>query len=839
MNRTAANFLSYEQASIRSQMVINPFYDLMIHLQPNQKNYTGLLKLKFNYLDQKKKLTIDFYQGKISNFVVNGIKINNILYNQYFLDVPNELLKNGENQIEIAFEKEFSQSGSGFYKFIDPIDHKEYFYTDFEPYNANSFMPLFDQPDLKGIYRLTVQAPNYFKVISAAKEQERIAKGEDSVWSFRETKQISSYVFSLHAGPYHEWSDRYKTIPLKLLVRDSLKKFVDHKFWFNITKQGLNYFESYFDYPYPFLKYDQIIVPDFNSGAMENVGAVTFSEKYVRRGQKSLEEEERLANVILHEMSHMWFGNLVTMKWWNGLWLNESFASYMATKALYEATKFKKAWMTFFDDDKAWAYSEDDLTTTHPIEANVATTDDAFNNFDGITYGKGASVLKQLSFFIGEEGFKNGMRNYFKQFEFQNTVLEDFLGSLEKSSGKNLTYWSDLWLKTSGFDRISHKMKCENGKIKEFFIEEISSTNNSHGRFHASKVALFYKNKDNLINLKQVFDVTYQIKTRIEEMENVSCPDFVWLNYDDHDYLRIKLDSDGLNMIKESLSSISNDLTRSQIWSTLWEMVRDGELKITDYLLIVKKHFPRENILKIKLKILESLQPSMLYLDDKGAETAYFENLLQQELKQSVSEDEKKIFYDLLLSFGKTSLAQKFWLQNLNSSKTFLDQDRRWETLIALSRSGYMDYQGLITNELKRDNSENGQKSYLAAQVAYPLKLNKEKWLKALTDPEVKYNLANKKIILKNIFPFNQMELKNQFIYKFYEMIDPILKTEENELIEYFAKKMTPVTCDQYNYSNLDSYLKKSTSMNSILLKALKMNLDEDAKCLKIRGLLK
>ena len=836
--RALTNSLSQEQALMRSQMVINPYYDLFIHIQPNQKAYAGQLNLRFNYLDQKKKLTIDFYQGKISQFIVNGIKVTNINYNQYFLEIPQELLKNGENKLIITFEKEFSTGGAGFYKFIDPLDRKEYFYTDFEPYNANSFMPVFDQPDLKGIYHLSVQAPKHFKVISSTKEDERKEKGEDSIWTFRETKQMSSYVFSLHAGPYHEWTDRYKTIPLKLFVRASLKNYVDEKFWFNITKLGLNYFEAYFDYPYPFLKYDQIIVPDFNSGAMENIGAVTFSEKYVRRGQKSKEEEERLANVILHEMSHMWFGNLVTMKWWNGLWLNESFASYMATKALYEATSFKQAWMTFFDDDKAWAYAEDDLSTTHPIEAKVETTDDAFNNFDGITYGKGASVLKQLSFFIGEEAFKNGMRKYFKQFEFQNTTLDDFLAVLAESSGKNLSYWSDLWLKTSGFDHVNHKLECSNGKVKEFYIEEMPTNNSNSNRFHASKIGFFYKGQDNKLNLKQVFDVTYQVKTRIEEMENTPCPDLVWLNYDDHDFVRLRLDEKSLATVKESLGFISDDLTRSQIWSTLWDMVRDGELKLTDYLSILKSQLPLERELKIKLKVLESIQPALYYLADKGVETAYFELMIENEYRHSNSDDEKKILYDLLLSFGKTSFAQKFWLNLLNAKKSILDQDRRWETLIALARSGYMDYMGLITYELKKDNSENGQKNYLAAQVAYPAKVNKEKWLSAMIDPQTKYTFAHKKIILKNLFPASQTDLKNQLIHKSYEMIEPILKSEENELIEYFGKKFTPVTCEEYNHSNLSNYLKKTPGLNGVMLKAFQMNLDEDSKCLKVRSLL-
>ncbi|MFZ4713332.1 MAG: aminopeptidase N [Bacteriovoracaceae bacterium] len=833
--RAAGNYLTETEAIKRKSMVASPEYDIKIHLVPSSNSYTGNVKMKFDFTPMSDDLTIDFYQGKIQNLLVNGIKLTKHSYNNYFLSIPREYLKAGENIVLIEFEKEYSKNGSGFYKFTDPLDHKSYFYTDFEPYNANSFIPLFDQPDLKALYRLTVDAPKDYKVISSTKELEKKDNGDEASWVFRETKSFSTYVFSLHAGPYHEWTDRYKTIPLRLFVRQSLKDFVDYKFWFDITKNGLKYFEGYFNYPYPFLKYDQVIVPDFNSGAMENVGAVTFAEKYVRRGKKSKEEEERLANVILHEMSHMWFGDLVTMKWWNGLWLNESFASFMATKALQEATAFKKAWMTFYDDDKNWAYFEDDLSTSHPIETQVANTDDAYNNFDGITYGKGASVLKQLNFYLGDEAFKTGMQKYFKTYEYGNTTLQNFLGTLAESSGKNLNIWSDLWLKSTGFDRVGHTLLCENNKIKSFYIEEQVVQARDENRFHATKIGLYYLNKEGKLVLNNQFDVTYQLKSKVDEVENLLCPDLVWLNQDDHDYVRVVLDEKSLFTVKNSLKDLSDPLTRSQIWTTLWDMVRDAKMKVSDYLVIVKKHLPSETELKVKLKVLESIPDSLFYLKDKGKEAHWFEDYLTQSFTKAKSDDEKKLYFDQLLAIGRSSQTQKFWLRSLSSKDTLFDQDRRWEILIALSRSGYMDYLGLLDAELKRDKSEKGKKNFLAAQVSFPQKEVKGKWLNSIFETNA-HTLAEKKTILKFLFPATQIEIKDSLLHRAYELIPKVIASEENEFIETFARRFAPLTCEKYPHNNLVGFLAKQSEIHSVLKKQLQMNLDEDSRCLNIRA---
>ncbi len=286
--------------------------------------------------------------------------------------------------------------------------------------------PCFDQPDLKAVYSLKADAPADWRVISTAGEEKTEVSGARKTWTFAKTQKLSTYVFSVHAGPYHVWTSSAGAIPLRLFARESLAKYVPAGEWLELTRQGLDFYGAYFDLPYPFKKYDQILVPDFNEGAMENVGAVTFGERYVSRSTQTLEEREETADTILHEMAHMWFGDLVTMKWWNGLWLNESFATYMSALAQSRATRYTRSWQSFFAAEKQWAYETDQRATTHPIEGDVADTGHAFADFDGITYGKGASVLKQLAYLLGEEKFRDGVRLYLKEHAYGNAEEKDF-----------------------------------------------------------------------------------------------------------------------------------------------------------------------------------------------------------------------------------------------------------------------------------------------------------------------------------------------------------------------------------------------------------------------------
>lgn len=833
----ASDVLEMSYAVKRKAMVSEVKYRLKFDIPDSGDEFSGTTIVQFMYKKSDVPLTIDFNHGEITLLDINGISLTRPIYNKAYLVLDDTYLREGLNKVIINYKKKYTKNGSGFYQFIDPKDNLRYYYTDFEPYHAHHLFPCFDQPDLKATYSLQVTAPAKFKVISAGKLLQKLERKNQTIWLFRETLPFSTYIFSLHAGPYKEFKDQYKSIPLRLYARQSLASYVRADFWFNITKQGLKFFEEYFEFDYPFLKYDQVIVPDFNSGAMENVGAVTFAEHYVRRGKQTKEEEERLANVILHEMSHMWFGNIVTMDWWNGLWLNESFASLMAIKALYKATEFKKSWMSFYNSDKVWAYEEDEMITTHSIESQVNNTDEAFNNFDGITYGKGASVLKQLEFFIGEKNFRRGVQSYFKTYAYQNTKLENFLAELSSASGKNLQEWADLWLKTTGVDAVRAEYSCDKGKIENFFLED----NGKDGRYHAINVGLFYRAK-NKLDLKKEISVTYQVKTEIDDAKGLACPDLVILNVGDYDYVKTQFDQKSLNTIKSDLSLVSDALTRSQIWGSLWSMVRDAKFHPDQYLEIIPLQLAKEKDLKLKEKVFKKFAQVLYYLaEEHGVAAEKLEIFLLGQLKNSSNQDEKKIIIDTFLNIATTTHAQTEMLAWLKSKDKMFDQDRRWVIISSLSRLGYKDVKSLIEVEARKDNSEKGRKSSFAAMASFPTKANKEEWFAKVMNfndsDKSGLTLAEKKAVMYGLFPLAQNKLKRDFTHHFYAAIPTFIKTDDNELIESFVESLDPVTCTAYENRILSEYLQKNTGIHPVLEKSLKQSLDEDSRCLKIRQL--
>ncbi len=376
-------------------------------------------------------------------------------------------------EVEVVYESEYDRGGDGFHHFVDPEDGAEYTYTNFEPFEAHRLFPCFDQPDLKGTYALTVRAPAEWAVIANAPVAAATPiAGDRREHRFAATPPISTYLVALIAGPYTGVRALHRGTPLGIWTRRSLARFLDADEVFAVTKQGLDYYAALFDHPFPFAKYDQIFVPEFNSGAMENVGAVTFSESYVFRDPPTDTQRLARAETVLHELAHMWFGDLATMRWWDDLWLNESFATYVSNLCLAEATRFAGAWRAFHADMKRWGYQADARSTTHPISGLVPDTDATFYNFDGITYGKGASVIKQLVAEIGHDAFRAGLRTYFRRHAWGNATLADFLAALEDGAGRSLGEWSRRWLETASLNTIQASWTERDGLVERLQLSQ-------------------------------------------------------------------------------------------------------------------------------------------------------------------------------------------------------------------------------------------------------------------------------------------------------------------------------------------------------------------------------
>ncbi|MBE7411179.1 MAG: aminopeptidase N [Leptospiraceae bacterium] len=847
-NRSKAN-LSHETAKKRKEIISGLHYILNIDLTDKEN-----LKVKTKILFQLKSIEnihLDFENGNVSDFSINSEKV--IPSQEYYensIPLPANFLKIGENTVNIEYTKSYSRNGTGLHKFIDPEDGSIYFYTQFEAFHANKVFPCFDQPDLKADFQLNLITPKDFSAISSTLPKLTVDSGVNK-FNFPVSKIFSTYLFSIIAGPYSEWKSQYKSIPLRLYSRKSMAKFVNSEEWFLITKQGLQFFEEYFAIPYPFGKYDQIIVPEFNSGAMENVGAVTFSERYLSRGVPTRNQRESIANVVLHEMAHFWFGNLVTMEWWNGLWLNESFATYMASLAQFQATEFKESWITFFQKMKIWAYKEDQLSTTHPIESVVPDTNQATANFDGITYGKGASVLKQLAFYVGENNFRDGVRDYLKQNSFKNANLVDFLQPIEKRFGKELKYWSKEWLEKEGLNEIQADFQCSNKKITNFHILQTNSTNSTIFRTHKTKLQLISEFSAGL-KVSNEIDVVYKDKsTEIPQLKGMDCPIFVSLNSKDMDYVKFIMDPVSLNNLEKVLENLTEKdlLAKTVIWASYWDMVLDGKVSINTYKDFVLKNIAKENNEKILRFVLPTIH------SDSGV--SYYTSLFWEDYRKETKElTELQNFYkkNLLLS-EKGSDIQKLWfygyinlsdenskyndlLQILEEKKTIeglkIDQDIRWTILQKLSTGNLPIVKELVKAESEKDKTQRGKDFAIACQASYNSKESKQKFLQKILAPKSEYSNTTLRVIANSLFPINQKNLQSEFTREIYSGLNTIEVYRDDSFIGNYVKSLVPSNCDEKSQNDISDYLIRK-NMRPSLRKNLIQLKDHEINCLKLR----
>ncbi|MBC7693656.1 MAG: aminopeptidase N [Methylotenera sp.] len=872
--------LTREQAMVRSKQIQRVSYNLWFDLDNQHEDFQGRTVINFEvrekYRSLSKDLLLDFSGGAIKSVTVNSKALTaEQLKSKYDGDkfkFSMSDLSRGANRIEIAYSHPYSKDGRGIHRFKDPVDHEVYLYSDFEPYDAHLAFPCFDQPDLKASYELTVEAPPEWEVIGNMAEREVSNVDGRRSWQFPPSPVFSTYVFALHAGPYKSWKGDANGIPLRLFARQSLAQYVDAKEWLETTQQGLEFYNTYFGFPYPYSKYDQIIVPDFNAGAMENVGAVTFSEHFIFRSKVIESRKRSRADTILHEMAHMWFGDLVTMRWWNGLWLNESFATFMAAKAIDEGTSFKGSWQDFFAGEKVWAYREDQLVTTHPIEVSVHDTESAFSNFDGITYGKGASVLKQLSYYISDEDFREGLQRYFIKFANRNTTLADFIKKLSEASALDLSSWQKSWLQTSGVNTLEPVWECDaDQKISKFLLRQAEGVTL---RPHKTLVAFYRREKggEGALRVKEpvatksgekasgsktsdTFTVEYsKAETEVPDAIGKPCPAFVFPNEKDYDYVKVVLDAKSLGTVKQSLSKIEDPLTRQMLWHTLWEMVRDGKLKAQDYADIAFQHMTHEKDTKIIEKILGTLsRPGTSFTVYKvliGQDQVQFANRLEkmtraQLLAAPAGSDLQLLWFQGFVTAARSDESLKF-LSGLLSGKQNLkgfkvEQERRWEIIRMLARNADAQTEVLIAAELKADNTDMGQKQAIMAEASVPQGENKAKWFRIITRQtdnaeEKAYNLSKLSAAMNRFHLSGQEEFSSRFVEPFFDHLAKVMTSETDEYLSDFSGEMYPAICDQKVVDATTAFLKKYEQAPATVVKHLKVMRQEEERCLKVKA---
>jgi aminopeptidase N len=639
-----------------------------------------------------------------------------------------------ENVLEVVVDADmiYTNTGEGLHRFVDPVDGEVYLYSQFEVPDSRRVYAVFEQPDLKAEFTFHVTAPAHWQVVSNAPtpEPEPIPATDAAVWDFPTTQRISSYITAIVAGPYEHVHDALtssdgREIPLGVYARKSLFPFMDADYVFEKTKQGFAFYEGIFGYPYPFEKYDQLFVPEFNAGAMENAGAVTFTETYVFRSKVTDAIRERRVVTILHELAHMWFGDLVTMKWWNDLWLNESFAEYISTLATAEATEWHEAWTTFAAMEKSWAYKQDQLPSTHPVVATINDLEDVQVNFDGITYAKGGSVLKQLSAWVGREAFLAGVGAYFQKHAFSNTELADLLTELEATSGRDLTTWSQLWLETAGVNTLRPEFTVDaDGRFASFAVLQSAHPDYPTIRPHRMAIGLYDLQDGALVRTHRVeLDVDGE-RTEVAELVGQAKPALVLLNDDDLAYAKIRLDDDSLAVAIEHLAAIENPLARSLVWGAAWDATRDAETSPNDYVQLVLRNIGAETeSTTVRTTLTQLAQTVRTYVAPTTRDAAIVaaaDALWTLASEAEAGSDNQFQFVKFFANLAATD-AHAATLAGLRDGSIALDgleidTDLAWELLEGLVLTGAAGADE-IDAALAADNTSNGQQAAARARA--------------------------------------------------------------------------------------------------------------------------
>ncbi len=837
--------LTEQQAKQRSAQVQSVDYRLSLKLAKQGDNFSGQMTMNFELAaNNQAPLSVDFHQGTIDSLKVNGKTIASD-YQQYFLTIAPEHLKPGRNQIEIAYTAPYASNGIGLHRYIDKESGDIYLYSDFQPYNANRMFPSFDQPNLKATFTLDVIAPNDWQLISTTKEHKIEDAGDNKHWFFPAGKRITTYVFSLHAGPYHVWQDNSGKYPLRLFARKEVAKDIDAEFWFEVTHKSLDFLERYFDIDYPYGKYDQIIVPDYNSGAMENVAAVTFNEEaFVSQSGLTKGEKDELSDTIAHEAAHMWFGNLVTMDWWNGLWLNESFASYMAILTMDEGLGIKDAWTTFNSNFKSWGYRSDQRVTTHPIELPVPNTDVATSIFDGITYGKGAAVVAQLSQFVGKEAFKQGIRNYMKKYAQGNTTLDDFIAELASASGKDLSRWTRDWLYAAGVNTIYTNIECENGKVSKATIYQ--QPDNSSGTIRQHKLRLgFYQLNEDKVSLSQHFDVLIDGPSNdIAGAKGQACPPFVYANTDDLGYVKVDLKPQSVAFLQQNLSKFTDEQLRTMLWQDLWEKVEKASMTIEDFLSVLNSQYAQEQSFNVRSLLNGFSYSAFRYLSKSGSSDAQVAERMQQierfmwqqvNLDPSDVERQKDALYSFVIvahtPWGLEKVRQIF-TGDLTIEQVPTTPDMRWSLVQRLNRYNYKDYQALTQQMFAEDDDE--QEKTLA-EIVRPDFAGKTTLVNRFIHQSDAEKLSIMRTQMRWIFPDSQLALYERLQQ---QIIDGLAQVAENSGYLYqnaYASRLIKGACSEQSVKRLEQAVERYRDLTPSLYDSLRVTLQSDQKCLKVR----
>ncbi|MCV7385023.1 aminopeptidase N [Mycolicibacter longobardus] len=804
--------LTRDQAAERAALVTVDNYRIALDLtdgsgKPGERTFRSTTTVTFDALPGSDTV-IDIAAETVRGATLNGRALDVSGYDES-TGIPLHGLDQ-HNVVEIDADCYYSNTGEGLHRFVDPVDDEVYLYSQFETADAKRMFACFDQPDLKATFDITVTAPQHWQVVSNGATQ----SAEAGVHTFATTPKMSTYLVALIAGPYARWDDVYRDehgeIPLGLFCRASLAEHMDAERLFTETKQGFGFYHSNFGVPYAFGKYDQLFVPEFNAGAMENAGAVTFLEDYVFRSKVTRASYERRAETVLHEMAHMWFGDLVTMRWWDDLWLNESFATFASVLCQSEATEYTSAWTTFANAEKSWAYRQDQLPSTHPIAADIPDLAAVEVNFDGITYAKGASVLKQLVAYVGLDHFLAGLRDYFAAHAFDNATFDDLLAALEKASGRDLSDWGRQWLKTTGLNTLRADFDVDaDGRFTRFAVAQSGAAPGA-GETRVHRLAIgIYDDEDEARagsgRLVRVHREELDIEgpsTEVPSLVGVSRGKLILVNDDDLTYCALRLDPQSLATATERIADIAEPLPRTLVWSAAWEMTREAELRARDFVALVQRGIGAETEVGVAQRLLLQAQTALGFYAEPGwaAEhgwPAFADRLLELARGAEPGSDHQLAFVNALCTsvLAERHTAVLAALLDGDSAAQDLaglavDTDLRWRIVVALARSGALDSEA-IDAEIRRDPTAAGKRQGAQASAARPQPAVKQAAWQEVIEDDTLANITGRAIIAGIVQP-GQGELLAPFTARYFEAIRGVWERRSSEVAQTVVVGLYP-----------------------------------------------
>jgi aminopeptidase N len=790
------------EAQERAALVSVTSYDVTLDLTTGPTTFASTTTVAFSATAGSSTF-IDAITETVHSVTLNGAELDPAIVSDGIRIQLADLA--AENVLTVVADAAYTNTGEGLHRFVDPVDNEVYLYSQFEVPDSRRVFAVFEQPDLKATFRFTVTAPGAWEVISNSATPEPTDAGNGTkTWAFEPTHTISSYITALVAGPYavvrsELTSSDGRVIPLGLFSRKSLFEYLDADYIFEKTRQGFAYFEEKFDFPYPFDKYDQMFVPEFNAGAMENAGAVTFTETYVFRSKVTDAIKERRVVTILHELAHMWFGDLVTMKWWNDLWLNESFAEWASTIATAEATEWTEAWTTFAAMEKSWAYRQDQLPSTHPVVATITDLEDVQVNFDGITYAKGGSVLKQLVAWVGIDAFFTGVASYFKKHAWGNTELRDLLVELEAASGRDLSDWAALWLETAGVNTLRPQIEVdEAGVITAFAVQQSATDDYPTIRPHRLAIGFYDLVDGALVRTHRVELDVDGVSTEVPELVGRTRADLILLNDDDLAYAKVRLDAASHAVALEHLAAIESPLARSLVWGSVWDATRDAETSPRDFVKLVLGNIATETESTTLRTVLGQVSLTAQYYvapeHQAATVTAVGDALWALAQGAEAGSDAQFQFVKFFASVARTP-AQLAAIEGLRTGSFALpgleiDTDLSWELLGALVAGGEAGT-AEIDAALAADNTATGAQSAANVRAAIPTMEAKQAAWSSLIDVDTAPNTIVR-VTAAGFLRAHDTSLLEPFVAQYFDVLQKVWAERSYAIAEKLVVGLYP-----------------------------------------------